>query len=457
MAGLRVIEAEMFVQNMRTRMPFRYGIATLTALPHLILRVTVLIDGKRHHGWAADHLPPKWFTKDPSTSPRQEIEDMIAVIRGACAHAIEVGECATVEDLSQGVAKAQATCPPRPGMPPLLLNFGVSLVERAAIDAFCRARGATFADALRSGALGMDGGDAIPPAPLRSIIVRHTVGLSDPLSDGDLDDGLPQSLEDCVRQYGLTRFKIKLSGDADQDASRLRDIARVLAPMEYAFTLDGNENYKSMEAFEAFWDRVRGEEMMRRLLFIEQPLHRDIALSVKVSEKLPPMIIDESDATPDALPRALECGYAGTSHKNCKGVLKSIAAAKLIARRRREQPDRTFILSAEDLSNVGPIALLQDLAVVASLGIEHAERNGHHYFRGLSAFDPRIQDRVSESHGDLYMKHERGFATPIIRDGRMSTASVVDAPFGYSFDFASEGLTPLDQWDFDSFSRSVMS
>ena len=55
------------------------------------------------------------------------------------------------------------------------------------------------------------------------------------------------------------------------------------------------------------------------------------------------------------------------------------------------------------------------------------------------------------------MNHERGFATPIIRDGRMSTASVVDAPFGYSFDFASEDPTPLDQWDFDSFSRSVMS
>jgi hypothetical protein len=55
------------------------------------------------------------------------------------------------------------------------------------------------------------------------------------------------------------------------------------------------------------------------------------------------------------------------------------------------------------------------------------------------------------------MKHERGFATPIIRDGRMSTASVVDAPFGYAFAFEPSGLMPLDEWDFDSFSRSVMS
>ena len=47
--------------------------------------------------------------------------------------------------------------------PPLLWGFGVSLVERAVIDAFCRASGQPFARALNDGldgpALGADPGE----------------------------------------------------------------------------------------------------------------------------------------------------------------------------------------------------------------------------------------------------------------------------------------------------------
>src|SRR5438067_697621 len=62
----------------------------------------------------------------------------------------------------------------------------------------------------------------LPDEPLRSIAVRHTVGLTDPLTDAEVppdervDDGLPQSLEACVRYYGLSYFKIKLWGDAEK-------------------------------------------------------------------------------------------------------------------------------------------------------------------------------------------------------------------------------------------------
>jgi len=100
----------------------------------------------------------------------------------------------------------------------------------------------------------------LPPEPLRSLISRHTVGLTDPLTDATIpagervDDGLPQSLEACVRTYGLTHFKIKLWGDAARDHDRLRGVADVIerhlgpeAP--YAFTLDGNENFKAIEPF----------------------------------------------------------------------------------------------------------------------------------------------------------------------------------------------------------------
>lgn len=91
-----------------------------------------------------------------------------------------------------------------------------------------------------------------------------------------------------------------------------------------------------------------------------------------------------------------------------------------------------MILSAEDLTNIGPVALTQDLAVIATLGIPHAERNGHHYFKGLSMFLPAIQAQMIVSHGDLYRRHHSGFATLRVHDGAMEVGSIVDAPFGYA-------------------------
>ncbi len=65
---------------------------------------------------------------------------------------------------------------------------------------------------------------------------------------------------------------------------------------------------------------------------------------------------------------------------------------------------------------MGPVALLQDVAVMASLGIAHVERNGHHYFRGLVMFLPDAQEAVVRQHGDLYAQHPDGFAALAITD-----------------------------------------
>ena len=51
-------------------------------------------------------------------------------------------------------------------------------------------------------------------------------------------------------------------------------------------------------------------------------------------------------------------------------------------------------MTSEDLSNIGPIALMQDLAVIGTLGINHTERNGHHYFKGLSGWSDEVQKQV---------------------------------------------------------------
>jgi hypothetical protein len=368
----------------------------------------------------------------------------------------------------------------------LLSGLGASLVERALLDAFCRATGRTFAQSVHENTLGVvlsdvypELGDAagatpasfLPRAPRRTIIARHTVGLADPLTDADispaerLDDGLPQSLEACVRAYGLTHFKIKLSGDLARDIARLRQIAVVLRPAEgpaggYHFTLDGNEQYHTLDAFRDAWRSFAAEPSLRtfmpHLLFVEQPLHRDATLGEAASRALaawhdrPPIIVDESDGEPESLPRALAAGYAGASYKNCKGVFRGLASACLLAYRRSFNPGRHYVLSGEDLANVGPVALLQDLAAMATLGVEHVERNGHHYFAGLSMYPAGVQAQVLAAHGELYRRHPAGFPTLAIYEGKIDVGSVVDAPFGVGFLLDPTQFTPLDAWQYES-------
>ena len=470
---IRVCDCWLYVTDLSTRIPFRYGITTLTRTPHLLLRADLEIDGRPAQGFAADNLAPKWFTKDPKTTYRADLAQMLEVIRHACDAAVAVGAQASVFDLWRETYSVQKLWAAERKLPPLLWGFGVSMIERAAIDALCRATQTTFAAAVQTNALGMRLGEIYPELagapesylawpPRAEIEVRHTVGLSDPLTKADIpageavNDGLPQTLEECVRAAGLTHFKIKLSGDVDHDRARLRALAELLERETPGcrFTLDGNENYRAVEPFAALWEQLRADAVIARfldgLIFVEQPLHRDVALAAETTKQLlawkerPPIIIDESEGEVGTLAVALAGGYAGTSHKNCKGVMKGIANACLIAHRREAEPSRELHLSGEDLTNVG-LALLQDLAVVATLGIAHAERNGHHYFAGLEQFPPGFQKAMLAAHSDLYETHA-GYPAPRVLYGKMSTRTAVAAPFGCAFEVPVSEFTALDAW-----------
>jgi L-alanine-DL-glutamate epimerase-like enolase superfamily enzyme len=356
-------------------------------------------------------------------------------------------------------------------LPGLLAHLGVSLCERAVLDALCRALGRPLHQLLRANELGLRLGDIhpelhaleprdlLPPKPLARLLARHTVGLADPLTSSEIPpqdrmaDGLPHDLESNVHTYGLRCLKIKLSGQPDQDIERLRTISTILertAGDAWFATLDGNENFHDLEEFQRFWARLAGDGRLRllqeRVLVVEQPVHRNRALSDNAGRVLsewpdhPPLIIDESDGELGDLPRALDLGYAGTSHKNCKGIVKGIANACLLQHRRRQ--GLPLLLTGEDLANLGPVALVQDLAMMALLGISHVERNGHHYFRGLSMWPAAWQETVLAAHPDLYQRHVQGFAHLRITAGELALNSLNAAPFGLSPLLDPEHLPP---------------
>jgi hypothetical protein len=479
MSGLKIREARAYVHPVATRLPFRFGIAEMHRMPHLFLQLTLGRNGERATGMSADHLLPKWFTKNPDTSYQDDIREMQEMVRTVCRMAEHAAAESTPFQLWWEIYHEHHRQARAHGWSPLLASFGASLIERALIDAFGRMEQKPLSSLLRENALGIDLGrihpeladrapaEFLPAAPLTRVAVRHTVGLKDPLTEDDLrhgdwpDDGLPVSLEASIRHYGLSNFKIKITDDTESNIRRLAAIAHVVeqtAADGYRCTLDGNESYRSIEDFRHFWNRLSQTPNLTRwldhLLFVEQPLHRDVALEGGIREvfqdcaRPPRLIIDESDATLDSLPQALRSGYDGTTHKNCKGVFKSVANLALL--KHRASRGIPFLFSGEDLTNIGPIALLQDLCVAQNLGLDNLERNGHHYFRGLSSFPQSLWKPVLEAHPDLYLELSDGCPAVRITEGMLSSASLHGPGLGQCFHLDPDLFAPLQNWQVES-------
>jgi hypothetical protein len=475
---LALAAASFHVRELHLRLPFRFGMITLTEVPLLHLAVVAEApDGRRVRGFAADNLVPKWFDKSPWKSGADNVRDLLLAARDAHeAYAQAARRPATVWEIWRAAYPECRRRGAERGLDGLVASFGSSLFERALADCAGRLAGADVVEMLRADVLGLRPGEihrelAGPEAlgwasaePLPALAVRHTVGLLDPITAADVapggaDDGLPRTLEEYVALQDLRHFKLKVGGDARADLDRLRRIAEVLdrlVPGPYVVTLDGNEQYRSIERFRELVDAVWGTPALHRLArstaFIEQPLERAIALDADATRGLAelsrrvPLIIDESDGDLDAFRRAVEVGYRGVSTKNCKGIVKSFLNRSLVDRLNRERPpdDRLF-MSAEDLTNVPVVPVQQDLATVRALGIPHVERNGHHYVRGLAHCSRRERADATRLHPDLYAGDEAE-AWLRIEDGRLAVASLRTPGYGVAFDPDLEAMTPLEQW-----------
>jgi Enolase C-terminal domain-like len=432
---------ELFERRIRLRMPFRFGVVTLTAAPQAYLRASIrLEDGRRSAGAAAEMMAPKWFDKNPALSDDENVEQLrrsLALAREAYL----AGGAKTAFGHWRESYAPQLTRGAGLGLNALTASYGPALVDRALLDALCRALGLSFFRALRSNLPGIEvpgldmHGFLSGLAPRAAIAARHTVGLADPITSRDLgqrvNDGLPETLEEVVARYGQRYFKLKVGGDPREAVERLSAIAAVLDRIEapYHATLDGNEQYADVDGALELWRRVRGEPRLARLarsvLFVEQPIRRGDALSRDISPlaREIPVIIDESDDSLEAFPRARSLGYAGVSSKTCKGVYRSLINAARCALWNREEGAQRYFMSGEDLTVQAGLALQQDLALVSLLGIRHVERNGHHYVDGMAAAPQAEQSAFLAAHPDLY-ERSHGAVRPAIRDGMLAIASL---------------------------------
>ncbi len=429
-----VTAIELLERDVRLRLPFRFGVVTLTEAPQAFVRCRIrCADGREADGAAAELLAPKWFDKNPALSNEDNFDQLRASLAAAREAYLAGGE---------NKAWGHFLACRRDG---LVAGFGPALIERAALDALCRAQGVSFYDALRQNLIGAESLEGLDlPAvladlkPAQKIAARHTVGLVDPITAADVkervNDGLPETLEEVVAHYGHRYFKLKVAGNAAADVERLAAIAAVLDRIAepYFVSLDGNEQYACMAGVAELWRRMKSDLRLDRLaaniLFIEQPVTRSHALEQPVKGIERPVIIDESDDSLDAFVRARALGYRGVSSKTCKGLYKSLINRARCARWNEDEGTARYFMTGEDLTIQPGLALQQDLALVALLGLTHVERNGHHYVNGMAALPQREQDAFLAAHPDLY-ERSHGAVRVRIRGGELAIGSLACAGY----------------------------
>ena len=202
----------------------------------------------------------------------------------------------------------------------------------------------------------------------------------------------------------------------------------------YFVSLDGNEQYESVEQVAELVEGIRACPALKRLwdsiLFIEQPITRKLALATDVrgAELGKPVIIDESDGELDSFVAARAQGYAGISSKTCKGFYKSLINAQRCAQWNAEEGATRYFMSAEDLTTQAGLSVQQDLALVNLLGIRHVERNGHHYVNGMAALPQAEQQAFLAAHPDLY-ERSHGAVRLHIAKGELQIASLAGVGF----------------------------
>jgi len=438
------VAVEFYERPVRLRMPFRFGVVTLTEAPQAFVRARIrLADAREGWGAGAELLAPKWFDKNLALSNEDNF-DQLRLALGLARDAYLDGRPRTAFGHFAAHYRELIEAGARRGLDPLVACFGPAQLDRAILDALCRLHRMSFYAAIQGNFAGIApiadapdlGGfdfDAFLARlhPADAIDARHTVGLVDAISGhpGRVNDGLPESLEEVVTTYGHAWFKLKVGGDVDEDVRRLTEIAAVLEARTsgYRVSLDGNEQFDDLDALGSLLARMSATPQLARLTaaiaFIEQPINRARALDRDVSavSRTTPVIIDESDADLDAFPRAKVLGYSGVSSKMCKGLYKSVLNAARCAA--WSAGGSRYFMTAEDLTTQAGLAVQQDLALATLLGLTHVERNGHHYVNGMAGLPGAEQAAFLAAHPDLY-ETSHGAVRLRIRGGRLAIGSL---------------------------------
>ncbi|MBR0817322.1 hypothetical protein [Bradyrhizobium liaoningense] len=452
---LKLRDIAFFERPTQFARPFRFGAITINTTPQLFVRVEIEVEGRGVAvGASAELLVPKWFDKRPELSPAHTVDGLRRSLEIARGLYLARTGFLTAFDLHASCVGAQVATCAKKNVPALAAAYGPAEIDKAILDALLRAAETSFFDGMAGNIAGIDA--RLSPdlketdiaqflasrTPLPRVAIRHTVGLDDTV-EGE------GGVADARENVGANYFKLKLSGDPAADAVRLARIGKELDALgrHYKVTLDANEQYADLAGLQALMDRIDHDPALRsiasRLLYVEQPMPRDITRQSPLgSLAAHGFIIDEADDSYDAFPSARALGYCGISSKSCKGLYKSIVNATRAAKWSAD--GARFFVTGEDLTCQAGLAVQQDLALGAFIGVTHAERNGHHYVDGFGEAPAAEAQAFAAGHPDLYADAGQGIRLSI-HDGDLLTGSLHAAGFATSVHPDWSALRPLEQ------------
>lgn len=426
--------------------------------------------GKTSWGCSSDQLAVRWLDKRPGRDEARKLRGLLALLREA--RGIYLQE----PGFETPFAKWRACHPKiqqaagRLEEEALTGQFCSALLERALIDAVCRLEGKSLFQMVRANGLGVRLADVhpeldkinllehLPEKPVERFRLRHTIAQLDALVADDvpaerrLDDGQPETLKDCIDVYGVTCFKVLLSGDVERDLRRLARVWQLLPHDDDTLvTCDANEAYSDFKTFADLLKRLEREQagLFQHLRYIEQPVPRALTFGadaekwVRRLSELKPIVIDEADDHLEAFKKAVALGYRGTANKNCKGFFKSLLNRGLVVH--YNAGGKQVFQTAEDLQNLPPVGLHQDFVTLSILGIDQCQRNGYHYNHGLDMLSPRELPAVLEAHPDLYVKKGKHGCWNI-KKGQVACASLQCPGFGVRVEPDWDSMTEMQRW-----------
>jgi hypothetical protein len=138
-AAFAIREIELYERPVVLRLPFRFGVVTLTQCPQAFVRARIeFADGESCWGAAAEMMAPKWFDKDLQLSNEDNFNQLRNVLRlardaylGDSTATSAFGHFARNYDPHLRTATAL-------GYNPLLANYGPAVIAREAFPSMPR-------------------------------------------------------------------------------------------------------------------------------------------------------------------------------------------------------------------------------------------------------------------------------------------------------------------------------
>jgi L-alanine-DL-glutamate epimerase-like enolase superfamily enzyme len=397
----RVVRASVSFENIRYRVPLRFGTGVIENIALATARVSLESPaGRRSGGLGQILLGELWSfpSKTVERSLREKAmrhvaEQTVAWLNAEkpSGHPLEIGWAlkSKAKDWCREATAPLALAEP---MPLLSSLVSVSPFDAAIHDAFGKSVGRSSYDCYGSdlapdlsaflgpGFRGRYVSHYLRRGCVARVPIWHLVGGLDKLRESEIGpddpkDGLPVSLEKWIERDGVYCIKVKLSGhDVDADIARMRDVYDVVARSlerkgrrRFFLSADSNEQTENVAACVGFLEKLRRDCPLafEKLLYLEQPTSRDLRArreDMRPVARLKPVLADEAVAELEDLDLAYELGWSGAALKTCKGhtaalfmIAKTVAAGKVYSVQDLTNPAYAYIHSVGLAARSSPL------------------------------------------------------------------------------------------------------